>query len=105
MKPEPNPKWVALSEVLNEIQRDKKKEDNENPEKVLVLVHDRQTCYQLKKFLTMGANEYLLDEAFKKLQHDNLHKSKYVIENNFCIDITYRNFMFILYTYYNKFFK
>ncbi|KAL2713079.1 DNA repair endonuclease XPF isoform X1 [Vespula squamosa] len=82
LKPEPNPKWVALSEVLHEIQRDKKKEDNENPEKVLVLVHDRQTCYQLKKFLTMGANEYLLNEALKKLQHDNLHKSNNIAENN-----------------------
>lgn len=95
-----------MSEVLHEIQRDKRKEDNENPEKVLVLVHDRQTCYQLKKFLTMGANEYLLNEAFNKLQHDNLHKSKYVIKNNFYINIIYYNLYIVsVYTYYNKFFK
>ncbi|KAI4498440.1 hypothetical protein M0802_006375 [Mischocyttarus mexicanus] len=83
LKPEPNPKWVALSEVLLEIQRDKKKDDdNENPEKILILVHDSQTCYQLKNYLTVGANEFLLNEARKKLRNDNLPKSNNTIEND-----------------------
>lgn len=73
LKPEPNPKWVALSEVLLEIQRDKKPED-ENPEHVLVLVYEKKTCYQLKNYLTMGANEYLLYEARKKLHQNDPSK-------------------------------
>ncbi|KYM86435.1 DNA repair endonuclease XPF, partial [Atta colombica] len=41
LKPEPNPKWEALSEVLFEIQEQKhKKKDYENINKVLILVHD-----------------------------------------------------------------
>ncbi|KYN22936.1 DNA repair endonuclease XPF, partial [Trachymyrmex cornetzi] len=41
LKPEPNPKWEALSEVLFEIQEQKhKKKDYENIDKVLILVHD-----------------------------------------------------------------
>ncbi|KYN39320.1 DNA repair endonuclease XPF, partial [Trachymyrmex septentrionalis] len=41
LKPESNPKWEALSEVLFEIQEQKhKKKDYENIDKVLILVHD-----------------------------------------------------------------
>lgn len=70
LKPEPNPKWLALSEVLFEIQEQRrKKKDNENIDKVLILVHDNNICRQLKNYLTMGANEYLLYEALKKLSH------------------------------------
>lgn len=84
LKPEPNPKWIALSEVLLEIQRDKKKDDadNDSPEKILILVHDSQTCYQLKNYLTIGANEYLLSEARKKLRNDNLPKSNNIVDND-----------------------
>ncbi|XP_020281902.1 DNA repair endonuclease XPF [Pseudomyrmex gracilis] len=71
LKPEPNPKWLALSEVLLEIQEQKrKKRDNKNVDKVLVLVHDNNICRQLKNYLTMGANKYLLYEALKKLSHN-----------------------------------
>jgi len=76
LKPEPNPKWEALSEVLLEIQEQKhKKKDYENIDKVLILVHDNNICRQLKNYLTMGANEYLLYEALKKLSH-NKEKQK-----------------------------
>lgn len=69
LKPEPNPKWKALSEVMLEIQEQKRMGKNdENVEKVLVLVHDNRTCCQLKNYLTMGA-EYLLREASRKLSH------------------------------------
>lgn len=92
--------------MLLEIQRDRRKEgNNENPEKVLVLVHDRQTCYQLKNFLTMGANEYLLNEAHKKLQRDNLQKSRYAIEKNFYRNNTYCNLYIVSVYKYNIFFK
>ncbi|KAK2583994.1 hypothetical protein KPH14_006454 [Odynerus spinipes] len=81
LKPEPNPKWVALSEVLLEIQRDKTvTEDNENPDKVLVVVYDRKTCHQLRSYLTMGANEYLLYKALKKLNHNDLQNSSSTVE-------------------------
>lgn len=76
LKPESNPKWEALSEVLLEIQEQKhKKKDYENIDKVLILVHDNNICRQLKNYLTMGANEYLLYEALKKLSH-NKEKQK-----------------------------
>ncbi|CAL1683726.1 unnamed protein product [Lasius platythorax] len=75
LKPEPNPKWIALSEVLSEIQEQKhKKKDSENIDKVLILVHDNNICKQLKNFLTMGANKYLFYEALKKLSHNKEQK-------------------------------
>ncbi|XP_012218802.1 DNA repair endonuclease XPF [Linepithema humile] len=76
LKPEPNPKWLALSEVLFEIQEQKrKKKDNENIDKVLILGHDNNICHQIKNYLTMGANEYLLYEALKKLSHNKEQKT------------------------------
>ncbi|XP_014486735.1 PREDICTED: DNA repair endonuclease XPF [Dinoponera quadriceps] len=71
LKPEPTPKWKALSEAVLEIQeqRRNKKANNESVEKILILVHDNNTCYQLKSYLTIGANEYLLYKALKKLSH------------------------------------
>ncbi|XP_028048200.1 DNA repair endonuclease XPF isoform X1 [Monomorium pharaonis] len=75
LKPEPHPKWEALSEVLVEIQEQKhKKKDYENIDKVLILVNDNSTCRQLRNYLTMGANEYLLYEALKKLSHNKEQK-------------------------------
>ncbi|PBC30084.1 DNA repair endonuclease XPF [Apis cerana cerana] len=70
LKPESTPKWIALTEVLLEIQNDYKKKNNS--EKILILVHDRNICYQLRNYLTMGANEYLLYEAMKKLSHKEM---------------------------------
>ncbi|XP_071859603.1 DNA repair endonuclease XPF-like isoform X2 [Bombus fervidus] len=80
IKPEATPKWTALTEVLLEIENDNKKnKDNKNAEKVLILVHDRNICYQLRNYLTMGANKYLLYEAIKKLSHKEIAKTA---ENN-----------------------
>ncbi|XP_033177140.1 DNA repair endonuclease XPF isoform X2 [Bombus impatiens] len=76
IKPEATPKWTALTEVLLEIENDNKKnKTNKNPEKVLILVHDRNICYQLRNYLTMGANKYLLYEAVKKLSHKEITKT------------------------------
>lgn len=69
LKPELNPKWKALSEALYEIQEQKRKKKENDVEKVLILVHDNNISYQLKSCLTMGANEYLLYEALKKLSN------------------------------------
>lgn len=76
LKPEPNPKWIALSEVLLEIQQQNKhnNKSNENMENVLILVHDNNICYQLKNYLTMGANKYLLNEALKKIVNNKGEK-------------------------------
>ncbi|XP_076665620.1 DNA repair endonuclease XPF mei-9 isoform X1 [Andrena cerasifolii] len=75
LKPEANPKWAALTEVLLEIQDQNKKKGNGEMEKVLVLVHDRNICYQIKNYLTMGSNEYLLYEAMKKLSHKEMQNT------------------------------
>ncbi|KAG7203362.1 hypothetical protein KM043_013437 [Ampulex compressa] len=76
LKPEPSPKWTALSEVLLEIQhQSKKKENSDIPERILILVHDKNTCYQIKNYLTMGAHEYLLYEAMRKISHKNTKKT------------------------------
>lgn len=82
LKPEPNPKWTALSEVLNEIQEQKRKKEDDTIDKVIVLVHDNNICYQLKNYLTMGANEYLLYHALKKLSHDKQQKTSGKSEKN-----------------------
>jgi DNA excision repair protein ERCC-4 len=75
LKPEPNPKWIALTEVLNEIQEQKYKKADPSIDKVFILVHDNNICYQLKNYLTMGANEYLLYHALKKLSHNKQQKT------------------------------
>jgi len=75
LKPEPNPKWIALTEVLNEIQEQKCKKDDASIDKVFILVHDNNICYQLKNYLIMGANEYLLYYALKKLTHNKQQKT------------------------------
>ncbi|KZC10170.1 DNA repair endonuclease XPF [Dufourea novaeangliae] len=80
LKPEANPKWTALTEVLLEIQHQNKKKGNSGDvEKILVLVHDRNICYQLRNYLTMGSDKYLLYEAMKKLPHKEILKSRYII--------------------------
>lgn len=69
LKPETNPKWKALAEALKEIQEQKREKNNEDVEKVLILVYDNNIGRQLKNCLTIGANEYLFYEALKKLPH------------------------------------
>nr|XP_031840171.1 DNA repair endonuclease XPF isoform X1 [Nomia melanderi]XP_031840172.1 DNA repair endonuclease XPF isoform X1 [Nomia melanderi]XP_031840173.1 DNA repair endonuclease XPF isoform X1 [Nomia melanderi]XP_031840174.1 DNA repair endonuclease XPF isoform X1 [Nomia melanderi] len=76
LKPEPNPKWIALTEILMEIQhQNKERKDKEDVEKILIITHNRNICYQLRNYLTMGANEYLLYEALKKLSHKEIQQT------------------------------
>ncbi|KAL0276275.1 UNVERIFIED_CONTAM: hypothetical protein PYX00_003883 [Menopon gallinae] len=86
---EPNPKWLALSQILNEIHKTPKPKSNDsvsdkvepasdttdaensqsstdgfqgNPDNegdILILVRDDRTCSQLRGYLTQGSNEYL----------------------------------------------
>ncbi|XP_043264616.1 DNA repair endonuclease XPF [Colletes gigas] len=80
-KPEENPKWKALTEVLLEVQHQNKKEGSDgNSEKILILVHDRIICYQLRNLLTKGFKEYLLHEAMKKLSYKGTEKINETIE-------------------------
>ncbi|XP_046744013.1 DNA repair endonuclease XPF isoform X1 [Diprion similis] len=76
LKPEASPKWIALSEILREIQDNinTNKTDPDELQKVLVLVQDKITCNQLKGYLTMGAGEYLLYRAMSKLQPSKISK-------------------------------
>ncbi|XP_043278151.1 DNA repair endonuclease XPF [Venturia canescens] len=77
LKPEASPKWSALSEILAEIRTEmnKSKELKENEKKILILVSDGNTCYQLKNYLVMGAGGFLLYEAMRKLKHTSIKKS------------------------------
>ncbi|KYM98817.1 DNA repair endonuclease XPF, partial [Cyphomyrmex costatus] len=62
LKPEPSPKWEALSEVLFEIQEQKHKKRNyENIDKVLILVHDNN-IYQ------PSTSESNIDEETEDIQ-------------------------------------
>ncbi|CAB0034499.1 unnamed protein product [Trichogramma brassicae] len=77
LKPEPNPKWTALSEILLEIETDSaKNKKNKIVPKILILTRDGKTCRQLNNYLTMGSKEYLLYEAMKKLKPDKIQAAK-----------------------------
>lgn len=79
LKPEANPKWAALTEILLEIQNSNKKRNIRHVEKILILVHDRNICYQIRNYLTMRPDEYLLYEAMKKLNHKEIQIARYTI--------------------------
>lgn len=56
--------------------RDKQKKDQEESEKILIVAHNRNICHQLRNYLTMGANKYLLYEALKKLSHKEIQETR-----------------------------
>ncbi|XP_035261096.1 DNA repair endonuclease XPF [Anguilla anguilla] len=55
---ETNPKWEALSEVMQEIERENSQSEN-NPGRVLICASDDRTCAQLKEYITKGAESLL----------------------------------------------
>jgi DNA excision repair protein ERCC-4 len=70
---EENPKWMALSEILEEIKEEVKKEGLENSfpsEKVLVLTTDERTMTQLQDYMALGAKG-LLSRMFNKSLGEN----------------------------------
>lgn len=77
--PEPCPKWKCLSDLLlQEIPEEVKKKGNDiNNTKILILCQDGRTCSQLNNYLTMGASKYLFYTAFRRDITINAVASKY----------------------------
>ncbi|NXD12458.1 XPF endonuclease, partial [Nothocercus nigrocapillus] len=58
---ESNPKWEALREVLKEIENENKNsEDLGGPGQVLICANDDRACAQLKEYITVGAEAFLM---------------------------------------------
>ncbi|NWJ01581.1 XPF endonuclease, partial [Crypturellus undulatus] len=58
---ESNPKWEALREVLKEIENaNKNSEDLGGPGQVLICASDDRACAQLKEYITVGAEAFLM---------------------------------------------
>ncbi|KAJ8363860.1 hypothetical protein SKAU_G00126910 [Synaphobranchus kaupii] len=55
---ETNPKWEALSEVMQEIEKENSQSEN-NPGRVLICASDDRTCAQLREYITSGAESLL----------------------------------------------
>ncbi|XP_077406225.1 DNA repair endonuclease XPF [Vanacampus margaritifer] len=61
---EKSPKWEALSEVLQEIEKENKNSQNE-PGRVLICASDDRTCAQLQQYIRHGA-ERLLNRLYHR---------------------------------------
>ncbi|NXA37498.1 XPF endonuclease, partial [Eudromia elegans] len=58
---ESNPKWEALQEILKEIENENKNsEDLGGPGQVLICASDDRACAQLKEYITVGAEAFLM---------------------------------------------
>ncbi|XP_005350394.1 DNA repair endonuclease XPF [Microtus ochrogaster] len=69
---ESNPKWEALSEILKEIEAENKgSEALGGPGQVLICASDDRTCCQLRDYLTMGAEAFLLRLYRKAFEKDS----------------------------------
>ncbi|KAG9334989.1 hypothetical protein JZ751_006212 [Albula glossodonta] len=55
---EKNPKWEALSEVMQEIEKENSQSEN-SPGRILICASDDRTCAQLREYLTRGAESLL----------------------------------------------
>ncbi|XP_067100525.1 DNA repair endonuclease XPF isoform X1 [Osmerus mordax] len=55
---EKNPKWEALTEVLQEIEKENKSSEHE-PGRVLICASDDRTCAQLHEYISRGAESLL----------------------------------------------
>ncbi|XP_030630064.1 DNA repair endonuclease XPF [Chanos chanos] len=55
---ERNPKWEALSEVMQEIEKENNSSEHE-PGRVLICASDDRTCAQLREYLQRGADSLL----------------------------------------------
>ncbi|XP_041531771.1 DNA repair endonuclease XPF isoform X1 [Microtus oregoni] len=69
---ESNPKWEALSEILKEIEAENKESEAlGGPGQVLICASDDRTCCQLRDYLTMGAEAFLLRLYRKTFEKDS----------------------------------
>ncbi|XP_072524217.1 DNA repair endonuclease XPF [Salminus brasiliensis] len=56
---EKNPKWEALTEVLQEIEKENSSSSEHEPGRVLICASDDRTCAQLKEYIQSGADSLL----------------------------------------------
>ncbi|XP_057606413.1 DNA repair endonuclease XPF [Hippopotamus amphibius kiboko] len=69
---ESNPKWEALTEVLKEIEAENKESEAlGGPGQVLICASDDRTCSQLREYLTVGAEAFLLRLYRKTFEKDS----------------------------------
>ncbi|XP_072312281.1 DNA repair endonuclease XPF [Eucyclogobius newberryi] len=61
---EKSPKWEALTEVLQEIEKENKSADNE-PGRVLICASDDRTCAQLQQYIRHGS-DWLLNRLYTR---------------------------------------
>ncbi|KAI4876486.1 hypothetical protein NFI96_010585 [Prochilodus magdalenae] len=61
---EKNPKWEALTEVLQEIEKENSSSEHE-PGRVLICAIDDRTCAQLKEYIHRGA-DFLLNRLYSR---------------------------------------
>ncbi|XP_003998897.2 DNA repair endonuclease XPF [Felis catus] len=69
---ESNPKWEALTEVLKEIEAENKESEAlGGPGQVLICASDERTCSQLREYITIGAEAFLLRLYRKTFERDS----------------------------------
>ncbi|XP_030654292.1 DNA repair endonuclease XPF [Nomascus leucogenys] len=69
---ESNPKWEALTEVLKEIEAENKESEAlGGPGQVLICASDDRTCSQLRDYITLGAEAFLLRLYRKTFEKDS----------------------------------
>uniref|UniRef100_A0A8B9KFS5 DNA repair endonuclease XPF n=1 Tax=Astyanax mexicanus TaxID=7994 RepID=A0A8B9KFS5_ASTMX len=66
---EKNPKWEALTEVLQEIEKENSSSEHE-PGRVLICASDDRTCAQLKEYIQSGADALLSRLYFRTIGKD-----------------------------------
>ncbi|XP_039089538.1 DNA repair endonuclease XPF isoform X1 [Hyaena hyaena] len=69
---ESNPKWEALTEVLKEIEAENKESEAlGGPGQVLICASDERTCSQLREYIAVGAEAFLLRLYRKTFEKDS----------------------------------
>ncbi|XP_072798261.1 DNA repair endonuclease XPF [Vicugna pacos] len=69
---ESNPKWEALTEVLKEIEAENKESEAlGGPGQVLICASDDRTCSQLREYVAVGAEAFLLRLYRKTFEKDS----------------------------------
>ncbi|XP_003802775.1 DNA repair endonuclease XPF [Otolemur garnettii] len=72
---ESNPKWEALTQVLREIEAENKESEAlGGPGQVLICASDDRTCSQLRDYITLGTEAFLLRLYRKTFEKDSKAK-------------------------------
>ncbi|KAI5212300.1 Dna Repair Endonuclease Xpf [Manis pentadactyla] len=76
---ESNPKWEALTEVLKEIEAENKESEAlGGPGQVLICASDDRTCSQLREYVAVGAEAFLLKLYRKTFEKDSSAEEAWV---------------------------